>query len=445
MKDDRFYEIVAEEIERQSLVPGLWTRSYAEADGNEARAKAIYIRYRVAELAKAEKSTPAESTYQPATFPGPPNVQILAMPHGQSAKGAREVARALDEKDAAPLQRKYDQENEDQARSCPSVVPTLGARHTKTKAAKPHKNRNIRTWVSIALLAISFAAFAAAVGQSNVNKVQTLTEFFLKFVLGAAFLGFVVARKGYRLLFISIIITAGAIFFALLAFHRNETDRRFATSLRAFAKDARRHVENGDTQNLPSAPPTGNATDDALLRCIRDFSQVISTVMVKMNDDLSHLETDDNAFSESLSADKLRTNAQTETRKRLEAQTVIAKAHDDFSRQVDTFVQTAPARYASAEERNEFRSGLEGAVPAFSNQFKRLFDLLGKKAKAELDLYEFLSRQDFNAGKVSFHTPRDRQKYQELVAVAEDSRKNLETYREQVLARANESIKGLTN
>jgi len=52
MNDDDFYDQVAEEIETNSLIPGVWTRAFAEADGDENRAKAIYIKLRVAKLAE---------------------------------------------------------------------------------------------------------------------------------------------------------------------------------------------------------------------------------------------------------------------------------------------------------------------------------------------------------------------------------------------------------
>lgn len=44
------FETVAAELHSGNLVQGLWTRAYAEVDGDEARTKAAYIRYRVAQL-----------------------------------------------------------------------------------------------------------------------------------------------------------------------------------------------------------------------------------------------------------------------------------------------------------------------------------------------------------------------------------------------------------
>ena len=55
MNENEFYEKVAEEIDADNLVRGVWTRAFAEADGDENRAKAIYIKLRVATLFSGKK------------------------------------------------------------------------------------------------------------------------------------------------------------------------------------------------------------------------------------------------------------------------------------------------------------------------------------------------------------------------------------------------------
>ena len=56
MNDQRYYEIVADELQRRFLRPGLWTRAVAEAGTDGGAARALYIRYRVAELARQESA-----------------------------------------------------------------------------------------------------------------------------------------------------------------------------------------------------------------------------------------------------------------------------------------------------------------------------------------------------------------------------------------------------
>ncbi len=45
------YDQVAEELQAKTMVPGLWTKAFAEARGQMDRARALYIKYRVAQLA----------------------------------------------------------------------------------------------------------------------------------------------------------------------------------------------------------------------------------------------------------------------------------------------------------------------------------------------------------------------------------------------------------
>jgi uncharacterized membrane protein YciS (DUF1049 family) len=51
--DDKFYDEVARELQEKSMIPGLWTKAFAEMDGDDAKARALYIKYRVAQLAEA--------------------------------------------------------------------------------------------------------------------------------------------------------------------------------------------------------------------------------------------------------------------------------------------------------------------------------------------------------------------------------------------------------
>lgn len=56
MSDQRYYEIVAQELQDRVLRPGLWTRAVAETGDEESAARALYIRFRVAELMQQEQA-----------------------------------------------------------------------------------------------------------------------------------------------------------------------------------------------------------------------------------------------------------------------------------------------------------------------------------------------------------------------------------------------------
>jgi hypothetical protein len=52
MNENVFYDIVAQELQAQTMLPGLWTRAFSEAGGQLDRARALYIKHRVAQLAQ---------------------------------------------------------------------------------------------------------------------------------------------------------------------------------------------------------------------------------------------------------------------------------------------------------------------------------------------------------------------------------------------------------
>lgn len=61
MNDERLYAEVVQELRLRGPILGLWAKAYAEANGNEPQAKALYLRYRVEQLAQAEHEVVVES------------------------------------------------------------------------------------------------------------------------------------------------------------------------------------------------------------------------------------------------------------------------------------------------------------------------------------------------------------------------------------------------
>ena len=64
MTDERFYAQVADELSRASAIPGLWAKAFAESNGNEQQAKALYLRYRARQLAEIESHAIAAERYK---------------------------------------------------------------------------------------------------------------------------------------------------------------------------------------------------------------------------------------------------------------------------------------------------------------------------------------------------------------------------------------------
>ena len=55
MNDEHLYAKVADELRNHGSIAGLWAKAFAESNGVESEAKALYLRYRVAQLAEAER------------------------------------------------------------------------------------------------------------------------------------------------------------------------------------------------------------------------------------------------------------------------------------------------------------------------------------------------------------------------------------------------------
>ena len=74
LQESLYYEIVANELEKGQMDKGLHTQAFAEADGNENKAKALYIKLRVESLKdelyihekehKKKKSTEDQNKYK---------------------------------------------------------------------------------------------------------------------------------------------------------------------------------------------------------------------------------------------------------------------------------------------------------------------------------------------------------------------------------------------
>ncbi len=46
MNEEEIYELISEEIDSSAMKKGLWTKAFSEADGDEKKAKSLYIKYR---------------------------------------------------------------------------------------------------------------------------------------------------------------------------------------------------------------------------------------------------------------------------------------------------------------------------------------------------------------------------------------------------------------
>jgi hypothetical protein len=50
MEENELYEIVTKEVMNEEVVAGIWGRAFSDTEGDEQKAKALYINYRVQDL-----------------------------------------------------------------------------------------------------------------------------------------------------------------------------------------------------------------------------------------------------------------------------------------------------------------------------------------------------------------------------------------------------------
>ncbi len=67
MDDEKYYEIVAQEIRENTIKDALWTKAIAKSMGDENKTKAVYIQLRVEQLIREEQSTSREAQIQAAS------------------------------------------------------------------------------------------------------------------------------------------------------------------------------------------------------------------------------------------------------------------------------------------------------------------------------------------------------------------------------------------
>lgn len=65
-RDEQLYEIAARELEANAPRKGLYAKAFAEAMGDEAKTKALYLRFRVAQLKAQRESEGRGGSRRPA-------------------------------------------------------------------------------------------------------------------------------------------------------------------------------------------------------------------------------------------------------------------------------------------------------------------------------------------------------------------------------------------
>ena len=60
--DEELYELISEEIESNNTKKGLWTKAFSESEGDEQKAKALYIKHRFDQIKDGQPQTDEENS-----------------------------------------------------------------------------------------------------------------------------------------------------------------------------------------------------------------------------------------------------------------------------------------------------------------------------------------------------------------------------------------------
>jgi hypothetical protein len=212
----------------------------------------------------------------------------------------------------------------------------------------------------------------------------------------------------------------------------SESNNRFGNAVRAFSEDANQYWEDGAKGNPPTLKATGDATNDSVGRVINGVFQEIAPVIANMNRELGALE-EKGVFETSVLSNK--TTLETEARKRIDSQRAIARYRNDLPRAFDGFQKKLESYNMPDNEEKNALAGFQDARATFSQKSETMFNLLGKKEKAEFDFLSFMAgafnEYKLNNRKISFQNPVIGQRYGELAKNVEDTAEEIAAFRKE--------------
>ncbi|MGO9586478.1 MAG: hypothetical protein ACLP2Y_09810 [Limisphaerales bacterium] len=344
-------------------------------------------------------------------------------------------------------------------------LPTADERKATTpttvKKEIPLKTLN---WISAVLLLVCglvlFIGLAAIPwNQLSPDKQGDVTEklagVFTRALICAGLLAWSVKRKGYRLLTFSVVCAVMTAIFACY-FHigkqqseqqTQESNAKMVENFQGIFSNELKSVQQGATGNFSNnIKPTGDAENDAVLLWANNLSKEITQYVGNMNEEISALQEQD-VFDTSLLTNK--SSLKVEIPKRIEHQKIIKKYKDGWLPMLEATKEKFTPVNISEKVKNQILQGTETSIQSNSAQAELLFGLLLKTDQAELNFLQFMvgSYDDyqFKGGTISFGSAANSQKYEELTKSIQGAMRNEETFREQHLKAAEDSIQQLRN
>lgn len=343
----------------------------------------------------------------------------------------------------------------------PSSVqsPPLDVREKQPPPEKVKLEISAQTlyWISAGLLtgsAILVAIGLALVPWGNLTPARQgeLTANVVvglgKILIAATLVCWAEKRKGYKLLWFSIVCALctllGAYYYDVGATEARRANRQFAAGVSDLYSNVLESGQNGGTNVLSETRPTGDAVNDMTLQYTHELMQDLLPVIAGMNQRLKALQ--ERSVFDSL----VLTNSvelQAEFRKRVEAKQVIENAREELPKAIELFRSHVASQQLSDDARGVLQ-GMEKSIRDMAPKWQELFDLLQEKEQADADFLVFISKAggdyELREGEILFGSVTNRQRYQDLSRAVVSTQKGLNDFRANRLQTAKAQIEQLT-
>jgi hypothetical protein len=226
-----------------------------------------------------------------------------------------------------------------------------------------------------------------------------------------------------------------------------ESNAKLVDNYQGILSNELKSVQQGATDNFSNnIKPTGDAENDAISLWANNLSKDITQYAGNMNKEISALQEQD-VFDTSLLTNK--SSLQVEIPKRIEYQKIIKKYKDGWLPMLEAAKDKFTPVNISEKVKNKILHGAETSIQSNSAQAELLFGLFLKTDQAELNFLQFMvgayDDYQFKDGTISFGSAANSQKYEELTKSIQVAMRNEETFQEQQLKAAEDSMQQLRN
>jgi len=252
-------------------------------------------------------------------------------------------------------------------------------------------------------------------------------------------------RKGYKLLWFSVILTLGMAVMAysssVRAYRNRNTATQSLTHVRTVLSNTLTFATQGATGSLPAVPSTGNRVDDMVLHYTHDMLEAIMPPLTGVSQRIQSLQ-ERSVFDHAVLTNSLDLDA--ELQKRIQAQRIIADAQESERKALEGFQEYLSSRAVSTEDEKGVIRGLQQSIRKNASSWLQVFELLRRKENADMDFLNFMAsaRDDYilQNGSIVFGSATNSEKYAYLATRATSAQNDMDEARSLFLETAKSGV-----